>query len=66
MLTRANVKLAFANAWGYCLVAGLGMIAGSWKLALLSIACVLVAHHLCIKLEQEIRHGLHGAPKDTD
>lgn len=65
-MKRFNAKLAFINAWGYCLVAGLGMIVGSWKLTLLSIACILVSHHLCIKLEQEIRHDLHGAPKDID
>lgn len=64
MLNRLNVKLAFVNAWSYCFVAGLAMIVGSWKLMLLSIGCVLVSHYMCVKLEQEIRNGLHGAPKD--
>ncbi len=64
-MTKLNAKLSFINAWGYCLVAGLGMIVGSWKLMLLSTALVFVSHRWCIELEREIRHGLHGAPKDS-
>jgi hypothetical protein len=65
-MNRFSAKLATLNAWSYCFLAGLGMIVGSWKLMLLSVGCVLVSHYMCVKLEQEIRHGLYGAPKDSD
>lgn len=62
-MKRLMPLISWTNAWGYCLVFGVALILHAYTLAVMSLACVVLAHRFLLKYESA-NGNIHRAPTE--